>query len=426
MRRRRGIACCAVLLGLLLAGGAAAESTTPLGVRGLWRARSADVAGRGVFEGGVASALHTRFDAADARHAFSVTDLHLGYGPSRYFEVGVSVPVRAWWAGNAGLEPADHGGFGDLQASAKLQLPVGWQTLRLGGGGTVSLPTGSRSRGWSSEAADVELGGLVTLDFTRSERFLPVRLHANASYRWNRNESAGVGLAPLDAITRGGFWPPAYPAVPPGESAGYNDQILWRGAVEFSTRVVCLFTEFSVESFPNLPGKAWRDQPVVLTPGALVKFRNGFNLKGGADLSLQRDAPPATLPRLPDWRIFAGVSWRAAWALGDKDHDGVPDSRDRCPHDAEDYDGFEDEDGCPDRDNDGDGIPDRDDLAPNLPEDLDGFEDRDGRPDLDNDGDGIRDADDDCPNEAEDFDGDRDTDGCPDTEAAPGPEPRSP
>ncbi len=31
---------------------------------------------------------------------------------------------------------------------------------------------------------------------------------------------------------------------------------------------------------------------------------------------------------------------------------------DRCPGEPEDFDGFEDEDGCVDRDNDGDGIPD--------------------------------------------------------------------
>src|SRR6185369_9710183 len=41
---------------------------------------------------------------------------------------------------------------------------------------------------------------------------------------------------------------------------------------------------------------------------------------------------------------------------GDRDHDGIPDSRDRCPDDPEDHDGFQDEDGCPDPDNDGDGI----------------------------------------------------------------------
>lgn len=37
---------------------------------------------------------------------------------------------------------------------------------------------------------------------------------------------------------------------------------------------------------------------------------------------------------------------------------------DACPHEAEDADGFEDEDGCPEADNDGDGILDAQDKCP--------------------------------------------------------------
>ncbi|HEY1556163.1 MAG TPA: choice-of-anchor D domain-containing protein [Kofleriaceae bacterium] len=98
----------------------------------------------------------------------------------------------------------------------------------------------------------------------------------------------------------------------------------------------------------------------------------------------------------------------------DSDGDGIPDSRDKCPNDPEDKDGFQDADGCPDLDNDHDGVPDAKDKCPNVPEDRDGFQDADGCPDLDNDGDGIPDKDDKCPNEPEDKDGFQDHDGCPD------------
>ena len=98
----------------------------------------------------------------------------------------------------------------------------------------------------------------------------------------------------------------------------------------------------------------------------------------------------------------------------DNDGDGVLDVDDKEPNIAEDIDGFEDEDGVPEYDNDGDGILDVDDLSPNVAEDFDGFEDEDGSPDLDNDGDGILDVDDKCPNEAETFNGFEDEDGCPD------------
>lgn len=98
----------------------------------------------------------------------------------------------------------------------------------------------------------------------------------------------------------------------------------------------------------------------------------------------------------------------------DRDMDGIPDATDACPTAAEDFDGFEDTDGCPDVDNDGDGILDVNDNCPDRAEDFDGYMDVDGCPDVDNDGDGILDADDKCPNAAESFNRFEDTDGCPD------------
>jgi outer membrane protein OmpA-like peptidoglycan-associated protein len=114
----------------------------------------------------------------------------------------------------------------------------------------------------------------------------------------------------------------------------------------------------------------------------------------------------------PDWRVFGmlGYTMPADEKAPDADGDKIPDELDNCPNEAEDFDGFQDEDGCPDLDNDGDGIADADDKCPNEPEDMDGFEDEDGCPDLDNDGDGILDADDQCPNDA----GPVENNGCPD------------
>lgn len=55
---------------------------------------------------------------------------------------------------------------------------------------------------------------------------------------------------------------------------------------------------------------------------------------------------------------------------GDSDGDGIKDDIDQCPDDMENFNGFEDEDGCPDTlpppvDSDGDGVPDQDDDCPN-------------------------------------------------------------
>jgi outer membrane protein OmpA-like peptidoglycan-associated protein len=100
---------------------------------------------------------------------------------------------------------------------------------------------------------------------------------------------------------------------------------------------------------------------------------------------------------------------------GDCDGDGIPDSQDQCKCEAETYNGFQDEDGCPDDpDTDGDGIPDSKDSCVLIPEDKDGYLDDDGCPDVDNDLDGIPDVKDKCPNDPEDPDGFEDEDGCPD------------
>src|SRR3569832_2518873 len=65
----------------------------------------------------------------------------------------------------------------------------------------------------------------------------------------------------------------------------------------------------------------------------------------------------------------------------DPDGDGIAGAADKCPDVAEDKDGFEDEDGCPDPDNDKDGIPDAQDKCPNEPETDNGINDDDGCPD---------------------------------------------
>jgi len=115
---------------------------------------------------------------------------------------------------------------------------------------------------------------------------------------------------------------------------------------------------------------------------------------------------------VPNFRVFAGVAWQPHGV--DTDGDGIRDDTDSCPTEIEDFDGYADDDGCPEEDNDGDGLLDSVDKCPNDQEDMDNFEDDDGCPDLDNDKDGILDGYDSCVNEPEDKDGDRDDDGCPD------------
>ncbi len=95
----------------------------------------------------------------------------------------------------------------------------------------------------------------------------------------------------------------------------------------------------------------------------------------------------------PDFEVFGGlyvnfgeverihIYQKERLASGDADRDGIPDDVDKCPKEAEDKDGFEDSDGCPDPDNDKDGIPDAIDKCPNQPETINHYQDEDGCPD---------------------------------------------
>jgi outer membrane protein OmpA-like peptidoglycan-associated protein len=85
---------------------------------------------------------------------------------------------------------------------------------------------------------------------------------------------------------------------------------------------------------------------------------------------------------IPTFRFFAGIRYRPS--SPDEDRDGIPDSDDKCPSLAEDFDGDQDSDGCPEQkevDADVDGVPDAEDRCPKEKETINGFEDEDGCPD---------------------------------------------
>jgi outer membrane protein OmpA-like peptidoglycan-associated protein len=192
---------------------------------------------------------------------------------------------------------------------------------------------------------------------------------------------------------------------------------------------------------PSIPGvtmsDALRPSNEVTAGIKLFVDRNSYFMLG---------AGPRYTPgfEAADLRGFVGFIYEPS--IGDRDGDGLKDDVDKCPDQPEDFDGFQDEDGCPDPDNDNDGVLDVNDRCPNVPgpketdgcpsttdgdrdgdgildskdkcpdepEDRDGFQDADGCPDLDNDKDGIPDKLDACPNDPEDKDGFQDEDGCPD------------
>ena len=132
--------------------------------------------------------------------------------------------------------------------------------------------------------------------------------------------------------------------------------------------------------------------------GGGVRFATdkGFDLRFDARISILPSQPGAGFPLTPELDVGVGIVFR----LGETRAGGAEDTR--LAH-------------APPPDRDGDGIPDDQDACPDRPEDFDGFEDADGCPDIDNDLDRVLDIADKCPNEPETYNGYEDEDGCPDT-----------
>ncbi len=197
---------------------------------------------------------------------------------------------------------------------------------------------------------------------------------------------------------------------------------MWRGAGRVGTTDLGAELRYGV-------GAAYQVAPMmqVMVDGFGSTRFSGQAGTNSLEALLGGRLTPETVPIAITAAVGTGVvrgigvpAFRAALGLiyvaepSDQDGDGILDEKDGCPTIAEDFDGHEDADGCPDTDNDDDGIADVDDRCPNEPEDLDDFEDQDGCPDLDNDKDGIPDHSDQCPNEPETVNQYKDEDGCPD------------
>ncbi|MEO6954609.1 MAG: transporter [Polyangia bacterium] len=180
-----------------------------------------------------------------------------------------------------------------------------------------------------------------------------------------------------------------------GAAAGYD---VVRGRLRLALE---LYGHHTFDSAIDYTAKS----PLELDASARVFIGAGFSVLAGIGGGVL-DGAGAPKPR-----VFVGLGW--VKRRGDRDHDGIPDGIDRCPDVAEDLDGFEDDDGCPEYDNDRDSIRDTDDRCPDAAEDFDGWKDDDGCPDADNDGDGILDVNDQCPDEAEDKKPPYPHDGCP-------------
>ena len=293
-----------------------------------------------------------------------------------FLQVGAEVPLILYQdrpanitdATSAPLNKLRSVGFGDIRLVPKAQLlSTANQGIDVSLLASLGIPSGGEHDYFGNRGAS------FAPELALSRALGPVRLAANVGYLLRKDVQV-VNLEVEDELSlRGGI--------------GYRFAEQAGGG-----RPIELDVNIATATAAAHPWQDRRQAPLELLAQAAYDLPVGLYLFAGGGVGLNRGYGT------PDWRVFAGVRW--AMLDNDKDKDGIPDAVDQCPDQPEDFDGFADDDGCPDLDNDNDGIPDAVDQCPNEPEDFDGFADDDGCPDLDNDNDGVPDYADNCPDEA--------------------------
>lgn len=330
----------------------------------------------------VGSLLHRRVGGA----------LFGAFGVMPRLQVGIEVPLIMYQdredtisgGSTAELRSLSSYGFGDVRVVPKLQLLF----LDRHGVDVAVMPSLTLPSGGSTNYRG-DTGVTFTPELAASRPVGPLRAALNLAYVLRKNVTV--------------------------LNQRVEDEVLFRAG---------LAHELQLTRFANAP-RVQLDAMVSGGFAASAAFKRSNQTP--LELLLQANVDLAPLPLLafvgtgiglvsgfgtPDWRVFLGA--RFGWVDDDPDRDGLKGETDACPRAPEDFDGYEDENGCPDPDNDGDGVLDVDDKCVSEPEDMDGFEDADGCPDPDNDQDGILDAADKCPMEAEDKDAFEDEEGCAD------------
>ncbi len=327
--------------------------------------------------------LLTRRDNGDIfRRAVSdmlTADLQFTLGVLSFMEFAVELPVHPYIGGDgfaAGREP-NSGALGDIRVSPRFRiLDHGGNGFGLAAEGVLGIPVGKFTDRYTGDRNVTFTPQLM------AEYKMPLfRVAFDIGYRFAEEANLG-NLQSDDELTYG----------------------LGLGVKPATEYVEILAEVFGAAGVNSLTKANERQLEALL----------GLKIFPGAGLTINAGGGAGVLPGYgtPQWRVFAGIAFSPRVPT-DEDNDRLFGREDGCPSEAEDLDGFQDQDGCPDPDNDNDSILDADDPCPNVAEDLDGFEDQDGCPEPDNDGDGILDASDGCPNVAEDVDGFEDQDGCP-------------
>ena len=418
VRRRRGVAPVALAVVVVVGGSAAparADVTrnldlgtftpTPSTEPGMFQVVSPEVASKGAWAliVGLSHAVNPMVaewmqDGAEQQlelvAARSEVELGFAYALSDRLELAARLPMYQQTGGTVqmadpiGLSPAGGFALGDVAVRAKATALKG--AVGFGGALEITAPTAKDGQFAGVDLPTAHLQALLGGHSRRVEWALNVGFLARQSAAFSAIEQgseltygAGVAVRVLDKVAL------------VGETYG---------------SVGVIGAEGKVSPFEWAAGLRVRaSRSLVVGFGGGTGLGQGLGVPDARAFLTLAIAPRARVPE--PLKIVVPPPPRDT---RDDDGDGVVNADDACPLDAEDADGHDDGDGCPDPDNDGDGFLDAADKCPAQAEDKDGFQDDDGCPDADNDGDGIPDVDDKCPMEPEDRDGFNDNDGCDD------------
>jgi OmpA-OmpF porin, OOP family len=331
-------------------------------------------------------------------------DLGANIGLGRSTAFGVSLPLVLLQSGSEALPAAvlsrsnvPSSAVGDLALQGKATFVhnetggVGVAAL-----GSVTLPTGTRESFAADASATVAARALV--DYS----LIIAGIQATLGYFYRVERST---------------WPsPSVGGVTYGDALPFSLGIWFRPSIlkidSENRQRWDLGIRGQLPIFPVGPfglgeyGSAQRTQLVL---AASDRFELGASrdlyLLGGAEVGLTSGVG------VPTFRAVVGIGY--SLRKHDRDDDGVEDSIDECPDVAEDRDGIEDSDGCPDIDDDEDGIVDTEDACPRKKGNRSTIRSENGCPPKDSDGDGIPDDRDACPSQLGTSSFDAQCNGCP-------------
>lgn len=362
----------ATVLTVILAAGAFANNLNTGGLSGVNRTYSAYSIGQGSYELGLSikgeygnEALEEYELIGTSRQLKDVLlygqDLYLVMGIANWMDIAVDLP---FYEDVIDGYDEDAFGFGDFAASLKLMHP-GMKPdalIRLAYIMRASFPTGGFARGYYardplfSHVSRVNGGGAYTsggynlnpmlawtFDLTRLKVSKPWLVHLNFG---------------MDAL----FYPTNKDNLP-AENTGMQGGL----AVEWlASPAWSMFLDFNGKSrLGNITDGPFleifaKDQ-LTLALGTKNRFKSGLSA------SLVVEAGVSTQENFTRWKTFSGsdakyygiqptpnlgvtltLGFGAVGKKADSDFDGNRNQSDSCPQDAEDYDGYEDGDGCPD------------------------------------------------------------------------------